>query len=452
MQKPLPHSPEAERAVLGALLLEPGRVGRLAGRLRPEDFYLEAHQKLYRAFLDISGGGGTPDLRTLQAHLELAGELGDIGGLSYLAVLDLDLPDIGRTDEYVGLVIDRAARRHLVHVAGEAIRGAVSASPMPEVLASLSEEILSLETRLSAGSGGQILGDILQGDEPQANPSRAGWGWVQADRLTVGFAEQTLTVLAGQSGMGKSSAAASIIRWNAKRGLRIVLRSVEEGKRAWGRRLLAQEAGVSLHRLIESKGRIRSGGLHPEELERVAKAEAEMASWRVTIIDSSPDARGVESPDTPEGITATFLAEHDREVVDFALIDHLQDSRTEEGWEGLVRAMKVFRVIPRRGIPTAVLSQVSPKVEQRAQRFNPKSERADWLAALRPLRSDLGGASALDQIPDVISYIFRPDYFAKDGEVHDGKGELIIRKNRYGVDNKIIPLRFNPESTAFEGS
>ncbi|HBL25445.1 MAG TPA: replicative DNA helicase, partial [Acidobacteria bacterium] len=96
----MPHSPEAERAVLGALLLEPQLLTRVRTRLEPRDWYLENHRLLYQAFLDITDAGATPDLLTLQAHLDQAGTLTAIGGLAYLAALDLDLPDISRLDEY----------------------------------------------------------------------------------------------------------------------------------------------------------------------------------------------------------------------------------------------------------------------------------------------------------------------------------------------------------------
>ncbi len=453
MLNPSPHSHEAERAVLGALLLEPARLSGLSGRLRPEDFHLENHTLLYRAFLAISESGGTPDLVTLRAHLDQAGDLERVGGLAYLAQLDLDLPDIERVGEYAGIVIERFCRRRFIEAAEEAIHAAATSStPMPEILARLSEEILTLDTRLSSGNGGEDLADILRGDEPRANPSRAGWGWAQADRLTVGFAEQTLTFLAGQAKMGKSAAAASIIRWNARKGRRVLLRSVEEFKRPWGRRLLAQEAGVSLHRLIGTKGKLHDMGLRPDELVRVAEKEAEMASWRVKIVDSAPDARGVAAPDSAEGIVATILAEHEREALDLAVIDHLQDVRGDDGWEGIIKAAKVLRTIARHGVPVLVLSQISPKVEARAQKYSPKSERADWLNALRPTLTDLGGAARLDAIADVVGADFRPDFFTKDGEILDNKAELLIRANRYGPTNKIVPLRFNPESTAFEGN
>lgn len=453
MQKPLPHSPEAERAVLGALLLEPERVGRLADRLRPEDFHVIQHQHIYRGVLAVAAEGGTPEPLAVMAWLRQAGLLEDVGGLGALAEFeDLTLAT-ERAGEWAGIVVDRSARRRLIEAAGEAIReSASSAAPMTEILARLSDEILVLETRLSSGSGGEALGDILQGDEAKANPSRAGWGWSFADRLTVGFAEQTLTFLAGQAKMGKSAAAASIIRWNARHGRRVLLRSVEEFKRPWGRRLLAQEAKVSLHRLIESKGRIRSGGLHPDETERVAAAESAMAEWRVVVVDSAPNARGVAAPDTPEGIVATVLAEHEREPLDLAVVDHLQDVRGDDGWEGIIKAAKVLRTVARHGVPVLVLSQISPKVEARAQKFSPKSERADWLNALRPTLTDLGGAARLDSIADVVGAVFRPDFFLPDGAVPDGKAELLIRANRYGPTNKIVQLRFDPESTSFEGS
>ena len=97
--KALPHSEEAERAVLGALLLEPLRIAQIRTRLEPRDWHIERHHVLFQAFLDVADAGSTPDLLTLQAHLQQAWKFEEIGGMGYLATLDLDLPDLGGLEE-----------------------------------------------------------------------------------------------------------------------------------------------------------------------------------------------------------------------------------------------------------------------------------------------------------------------------------------------------------------
>ncbi len=110
----LPHSEESERAVLGGVMLDPSILPMTSGRLVSEDFYSERHKLLYQAMLDLAAEQREPDLRTLQARLERAGTLEQIGGLAYLTGLDLDLPDIGRIGAYVEIVRERSTSRRLI--------------------------------------------------------------------------------------------------------------------------------------------------------------------------------------------------------------------------------------------------------------------------------------------------------------------------------------------------
>src|SRR5688572_23630823 len=107
-QKALPHSEESERAVLAAVLVDPRLLPTVSARLRAQDFYLERHQHLYEAMLDLTNEGSGVDLRTLQAKLEQQGRIAGVGGIAYLASLDLDLPDLGRIDTYVEIVKERS--------------------------------------------------------------------------------------------------------------------------------------------------------------------------------------------------------------------------------------------------------------------------------------------------------------------------------------------------------
>jgi len=110
----LPHSEESERAVLAGVLVDPSVFPTLSGRLEPDDFYTERNRIVFSAMLEIQAAESTIDLRTLQAQLEQEKKLEDMGGVAYLASLDLDLPDIGRLDSYVEIVKERSVRRRLI--------------------------------------------------------------------------------------------------------------------------------------------------------------------------------------------------------------------------------------------------------------------------------------------------------------------------------------------------
>ena len=120
--KALPYSEESERAVLGGILLDPAVLPTISGRLRPDDYYLERHQLLYQAMLDLQEELVEIDLRTLQAKLEQRGQFDAIGGIAYLATLDLDLPDIGRIDQYAEIIKERSIRRRLIQASSQIIR------------------------------------------------------------------------------------------------------------------------------------------------------------------------------------------------------------------------------------------------------------------------------------------------------------------------------------------
>ena len=127
----LPHSEESERAVLAGILLEPQVLPTVAARLVEGDFYFERHQRIYRAMIDLQTAGTEVDLRTLQARLEQQGQLDAVGGLAYLAGLDVDLPDLGRIDSYVEIVKERSLRRRLIQACSDVTRSASTAVSRP---------------------------------------------------------------------------------------------------------------------------------------------------------------------------------------------------------------------------------------------------------------------------------------------------------------------------------
>ena len=143
--KTLPHSEESERAVLAGVLLEPRALPTISGRLVAEDFYFERHQKIYEGMLHLLQEQVDIDMRTLQARLQQQGQLERVGGLAYLAGLDLDLPDLGRIESYVEIVKERSLRRRLIDACSEVTRNCLDGGlEAQEALANAERSILTL--------------------------------------------------------------------------------------------------------------------------------------------------------------------------------------------------------------------------------------------------------------------------------------------------------------------
>ena len=144
-QKTLPHSEESERAVLAGVLLDPQQLPVISGRLIPDDFYFERHRKVYQSMIDLQSAETEIDLRTLQARLQQQNQLDAVGGLAYLAGLDLDLPDLGRLDSYVEIVKERSVRRRLIDACGEITRNCLDGGlEAAEALGRAEQSILEL--------------------------------------------------------------------------------------------------------------------------------------------------------------------------------------------------------------------------------------------------------------------------------------------------------------------
>jgi KaiC/GvpD/RAD55 family RecA-like ATPase len=172
-----PHSEESERAVLGALLIEPLALPTLSGRLQSEDFYTERNRIVYAAMLQLQEAGIEIDLRTLQAQLEQEGRLEDVGGVAYLASLDLDLPDIGRLDSYVEIVKERSVRRRLISTCRSVIRDCQDGgSVIQDALDTAEGTIADLRGEISLASDPRALEieDFLALDVPIREPLISG--------------------------------------------------------------------------------------------------------------------------------------------------------------------------------------------------------------------------------------------------------------------------------------
>ena len=205
----LPHSEESERAVLAGILLEPQVLATVAARLVEGDFYFERHQRIYRAMLDLQAAGTDVDLRTLQARLEQQAQIDAVGGLAYLAGLDVDLPDLGRIDSYVEIVKERSLRRRLIQACSDVTRSALDGGlEANEALGKAEQAILGLgEEAVARGfvSLGRVLDRTMEDLEERPGSTLIGipTGFTDLDRMAHGLNKGNLIIIAGRPGMGK---------------------------------------------------------------------------------------------------------------------------------------------------------------------------------------------------------------------------------------------------------
>ncbi|HKV10729.1 MAG TPA: DnaB-like helicase C-terminal domain-containing protein [Thermoanaerobaculia bacterium] len=255
-QQTLPHSEESERAVLGGLMLEPGLIAAVSGRLSPEEFYRERHEVLYRAMLDLDAGGVGIDLRTLQAMLERRGQFELVGGLAYLTGLDLDLPDVGRIDTYVDIVKETAARRELILLAGRMIRDAMGGQPAGEVGGALVSGVEAILRGQDAGQGfvdGADAFDALMAKLESSGPiepTGCRTGIPAVDAIICAMKPRTLWLVAARQGVGKTAMLCQMIAHDVfVRGVRVGVFSLEMTNEELLTRIAAQALGIDSRRI-----------------------------------------------------------------------------------------------------------------------------------------------------------------------------------------------------------
>lgn len=430
--KALPHSEEAERAVLGALLLEPLRIAQVRTRLETRDWHLERHRWLYQAFLEVVDAGSTPDLLTLQAHLEQAGTLDAIGGLAYLATLDLDLPDLGRLDEYVTIVKEKSVRRDLIVETQRTLLAAVStARPVHELLADLrtsADKLFSRAARTHWEGAGEVLDRLLAILEDDRSQALCGLttGFPAWDQLGPGLLPGGLYVVAGRPGMGKTSLALDLTRHVAVELKRPVgVFSLEMRSDEIGLKLGAAEADIASRHL-------RTGHLSNRQWQDLFAATKRMLAAPL-FLDYSP---GLMLRDL-EARAWWLKAQHP----DLALlvVDYLQlltaGVRVENRrLEIALIARRLKELAGELGLPLIALSQLNRELTRRSDP--------------RPQLADLAESDAIGQHADQVAFVHRPEVYAPDDDTLRGLAELIVAKHRHG-ETGTVELTWIGATTSF---
>jgi replicative DNA helicase len=430
--KALPHSEEAERAVLGGLLLEPQRLAQVRTRLEPGDWYVERHRLLYQAFLDIAEAGATPDLITLQAHLDQAGSLDAIGGVGYLATLDLDLPDVGRLAEYADIVKDRSVRRDFIAQAQSAIREALAtARPVGELLAdhrAAADQLLGRAAHVRWEGARAVLDRLLETLEEGGQATLQGLtsGYPGWDRLGPGFLRGGLYVVAGRPGMGKTSLALDLTRHVAVALQKPVgVFSLEMRSGELGMKLTSTQADLAARYLRVNR---LSGGQW-----RVLYTAVRQLAAAPLYLDDTPGLllRDLEA-------RAWWLKAQNPGLA-LLVVDYLQ--LVTAGIRVEQRRLEVAHITRRLknlagelGVAVLVLSQLNREVTRRSDP--------------RPHLADLAESGAIEQDADQVAFVHRPEVYAPDDLTLRGRAELIIAKHRHG-ETGTVELTWAGATTSF---
>jgi replicative DNA helicase len=429
-ERGLPQSEESERAVLAAVLLDPRLLAAVAGRLRADDFLPERHRAIFAAMVQLQEEGSSIDLRTLQAHLEQKGELEGVGGLAYLAGLDVDLPDLGRFDAYVEIVKERSVRRRLIDVCREVMRDCFDGgTDAPSALARAEQAVLALgEEAIRRGFVplARILEETLEmlEESPGKGLTGVSSGFLDLDRMSHGLGRGSLIIVAGRPGMGKTTFALNVAQHVAIRQQRTVgIFSLEMGQQELALRILAAESGVNFSKL-------RSG--------LYSQAEAVKLIDTMKTISRSP--LYIDDAAAPSILEVASKARRLKAEKDIAVlvIDYLQLMQAGGRFENrnleIAAITRSFKQLAKElDIPVVLLSQLSRQPERRGSDH-------------RPQLSDLRESGAIEQDADLVLFVYRDIVYNEEADPREA--ELILAKNRNGETGSVA-LVFFGETTRF---
>ncbi|HKW18418.1 MAG TPA: replicative DNA helicase [Terriglobales bacterium] len=434
----LPANIEAERSILGAILLDNLAYNQAAEHLKSEDFLLDSHRRIYARMVDLSEASHSIDLITLAEELARNGELETIGGAAYISGLLDGVPDRPSIEHYIKIVRDKSLLRALIHTATAAIaRASEQGDAAEDILNDTEAQIFQLsEKRIGRGFMGvqEIIRDSFGSIDAFLQRGSRITGlethYADLDEKTSGLQKSDLIIIAARPSMGKTSFAMNIAENVAiEDGKTVAVFSLEMSKEALLQRMLCSVARVDAHKF-------RTGSLWQDDMRKITQALEKLGQAPIFI------------DDTP-GIMLTEMRAKARRLLqskgslDLIVVDYLQlmsggskryENRTQEV-SAISRGLKALA--KELSVPVMALSQLSRAPESRGSGDH------------RPQLADLRESGSIEQDADVVAFIFREEMYKPDDPELDGVAELIIRKQRNGPTGT-VKLAFLKSSTRFE--
>ncbi|UCG08876.1 MAG: replicative DNA helicase [Desulfobacterales bacterium] len=431
-----PQSIEAEASLFSAILIDNRVLNEVIEILRPSDFYKSAHQKIFETIIDLFEKNEPVDLATLANRLNDRGILEEVGGGTYLAKLVNEVPLAVNAKHYANIIHDKASLRGLIERSNAIIKRCLEDQENVDEIIDFAERCIFEISEKKIKPSFYKVTELVDGafdvvekrQKTKGMPTGVATGFTELDRLTLGFQNSDLIILAARPSMGKTAMALNIARNAAVDGkIPVAIFSLEMAKEQLVLRLLWAESRVSSDRL-------RDGFMSDRDWKKLHQAGARLYEAPIYIDDS------------PENSALSIRAKTRRlkmeQNVGLVIIDYLQlmkivrtSERRDLDISEISRSLKALaRELE---IPVVALSQLNRQLERRDDK--------------RPRLSDLRESGALEQDADVVAFIHREDAFKKKGEIQpdDGKAELIVAKQRNGPTGS-VPLAFLKSYLRFE--
>ena len=420
-----PQNLDAEESVLGAMMLSPGAIGAVSEVLDSggRDFYRESHAKIYTAALALYAKGEPVDAITLVDELDERSDLEGVGGSARVHELAALVPASANAKHYAQIVHESAILRGLIRAGGEISRLGWERPGDTTGLVDQAEQIVFELGQERATSEFSRIDDLLKESferithlyELGADVTGVPSGFRDLDRITSGFQEGNLIIVAARPGMGKSALGLGIATNVAVRhGKPIALFTLEMSKAEVTQRMMCAEAKVELHRL-------RTGRLGQDDWPRLTAACDRLAkapiyvddTGSITMMEIRSKARRLKSKHPELGLI---------------LVDYMQLMTSGTSAENRVQEVsqisRALKVLARDlDVPVVAMSQLSRAVEQRHDK--------------RPILSDLRESGSIEQDADIVTFIYRDDYYNPDDSQDPGVAEVIVAKHRNGPTDKI---------------
>ena len=432
-ERSLPHNLEAEKAVLGAVLIDNEQFNRAAELIDSPDFYRHAHQQIFDKMVSLRERNEVIDLVTLKEELDRAGNLNEVGGPAYIAALVDGVPKSTNVEYYAKIVKEKATLRSLIGSANKILTTAYQAEADASEQLDLAGQAIFQITDDRLKGGFESLRDLVPGgfktleklQEQQSFLTGVPSGFTDLDRLTSGFQPSDLVIIAARPSMGKTSLALNIAQHvGTKTEKTVGVFSLEMSKQQLFLRMLTAEAR------IESQ-KFRGGFLSSEEYKKLSEALGALGEAKV-FIDDSASISVLEM----RAKARRLQQEHG---LDLLIIDYLQLMQGRGRFENrnleLASISRSLKSLAKElKAPVVALSQLSRAPESRSEH--------------RPQLSDLRESGALEQDADVVLFIYREDQYDRKPE-NENTAEVIIGKQRNGPTGT-VRLAFLDKITRFE--
>ncbi len=442
LERALPNSAEAERAILGGVVLDNGLISQAIELLRPEDFYVPSHRRIFMAMIALFERGAEINPILIGEELKKENALESVGGISFITNLTYGLPHSTNIAHYAKVVRGKSMLRQLIKASNKITQEALEQEDEPEIILDHAEQAIFqlADERIRQGFvhvkpvAEQLLEKIQEMEGRAAVLTGLTTGFADLDKMTSGLQRQDLIIVAARPSMGKTSFALMLAENAAiHAGAVVGIFSLEMSKEALVMRLLCSQGNIDAQRF-------RNGFLSRPEWAQIAKSLGILADSKI-FLDDTASISVLEMRAKSRRLAA------EQKKLDLIIVDYLQlmsgsAKRFESRQQEVSQISRELKALAKEmNVPVVALSQLSRAPESRSDH--------------RPQLADLRESGALEQDADVVAFIYREEQYKTPEERNNlpedqrNVAELIVAKQRNGPTGT-VDLRFTPSSMRFD--